>query len=255
MWKEYFVYDISKTLAGGAGTAFETASIRIDSDSPFEFNKTTYVATNDRIKLKYKDESVGRYLTKGSIDIKAIAGRNILPIGLSNSFLPHIWPKPYIVSAAAVFTVEAADYSAVANTMRLSFHGSKSREGNAPWDYKFRAKQPFIYSFSNGAVTVAANSTATTTIEIDTDAHFLVEKIVGIRTSDALVTINESSRGLDWMNQAVHIDNVVGNAPFPNILPAPRFVRRGSVIVFNLQDLSGNSNVIDINLIGIKLYE
>ncbi|HDK42887.1 MAG TPA: hypothetical protein ENG87_05890 [Candidatus Pacearchaeota archaeon] len=255
MWKEYFIYGISKTLTAGTGTSFESNNMRIDSDADFEFNKSTYVATNDRIKLKYKDDSIGRYLTKGQPDIKAIAGRNILPMGLSNSFIPFIWPRPYIISAGTNFVVETADYSNAANTLRLAFHGGKIRQGEAPWKKRFRAAVPFVYSFTNGSQTVTANSTITPTIEVDIDAHFLVQKITGIRTGEALVLINEGARGREWSNVALHIDNFIGNGSFPNILMANRFILRGSVVSFNIQDISGASNVIDIDLIGVKLYE
>lgn len=255
MWKEYFIYTHSTALTAGTGVAFDTINIRIDSDADFEFNKTTYVATNDRIKVKYKDDSMGRFLTKGSPDIKAVAGRNTLPMGLSNSFIPFIWPRPYIISAGTNFVLEASDYSNAANTLRTAFHGGKVRPGNAPWDKKYRAVVPFVYSFTDGEVTVAANSTSNPRIEVDIDAHFLVQKITGIRTSNATVLINEAARGREWMNAATHIDNVIGNGAFPNILFANRFILRGSVISFNIQDLSGAANTIDINLIGVKLYE
>jgi hypothetical protein len=255
MWKEYFVYGTSKTLSAGNGTAFETMNIRIDSDADFEFNKTTYVATNDRIKVKYKDDSYGRYLTKGLPDIKTLAGRNTLAMGLSNSFLPFVWPRPYIISAGTNFVVEASDFSGASNTLRIAFHGGKLRSGVAPWTRRFRAAVPFVYSFTDGAVTVSANSTANPRIEIDIDSHFVVQKITGIRTGEALVLINEGARGREWMNTQVHIDNIIGNGAFPNILTANRFIIRGSVVSFNIQDLSGADNSIEINLIGVKLYE
>ena len=254
-WKEYFVYDATDALTAGTGVLFETNSIRIDSDADFEFLKTSFESTSDRVKLKYKDESAGRYLFKGSIDIKEIAGRNTLAMGNSNAFLPFIWPKPYLVAAATLFTVESADYSGVANTMRLAFHGAKIRSGQAPWERKFRAAIPFVYGFTNGSVSVAANSTSSQNIEIDIDSHFLVQKIVGIRDGGALVSIGENARGMDWMNTAIHIDNLIGNGAFPNILPAPRFIRRGSVVTVNIQNLMAIANVVNISLIGTKLYE
>lgn len=255
MFKEYFVYSFNQALTPGTGIAFDTINIRIDSDADFEFNKTTYVATSDRVKLKYKDDSMGRYLVKGQPDIKSIAGRNTLPMGLSSSFIPFIWPRPYIISAGTNFIVEASDYSGIANRLRMGFHGAKVRQGRAPWDKRFRSVVPFVYSFTNGVQTIPANSTVNPTIEIDIDAHFLIQKITGIRTSDATVLINEGARGREWSNVPLHIDNIIGNGSFPNILRANRFIYRGSVVSFNLTDISGNTNLVEINLIGIKLYE
>ncbi len=254
MWKEYFVYTFTTNLPAGTGAAFTNTSIRIDSDADFEFHKTTYIATNDRIKLRYKDDSAGRYLTRSEVDIKTIAGRNTLAMGLSNSFIPFVWPRPYIISAGANFSLEASDYSGVANTLRLAFHGAKIRQGDAPWDKNFRALVPFVYPITGTPITVAANSTVSARIEIDIDSHFLVQKVVAIRTGEALINITDGARGREWGNVAVHIDNVAGNGALPNILSANRFIPRGSVVTLNIQDLSGLANIIELNLIGVKLY-
>lgn len=254
-WREYFVYDVTMILAGGTGVAYTNFALKVDSDSNYEFVKTTYVSTDDRVKLKYRDDSAGRYLMKSGMDIKSIAGRNTLPMGFSNAFIPFVWPRPYLIGAGANFTVEASDYSGVPNTMRLVFHGAKIRPGKAPWDARFRAQVPVVYGFDGGVVTVAPNATVTQRIEIDMDAHFLVQKITGIRTGDALININEGARGKEWSNIPVHIDNMVGNGSFPNILPANRFVIRGSVLTVNIQNLMGINNLIEINIAGVKLYE
>jgi len=256
MWKEYFINTFSKSLtAQSSGTLVDTQVIRIDSDADFEFNKTTFVATNDRINLRYRDDSVGRYLTKEPMDIKMVAGRNTLPMGLSNSFIPFIWPRPYVISAGTTLSVEMGDFSNAANTLYLAFHGAKIRPGVAPWDRKFRAMVPFVYSFSGGSVSVAANATQNMTIPTDIDAHFVVQKITGIRTGDALVSVNEGARGRDWSNAPIHIDNLCGNGAFPNILLANRFIYKGSVVNFNIQNLLGTTNVINIALVGVKCYE
>lgn len=256
LWKEYFIYDATVTLVAGTGVSFTTTQVRIDSDANFELVKSSYVATNDRIKLKFRDDSLGRYLAKDPIDIKSIAGRNTLPMGLSNAFMPFIWPRPYTLAAGSTFVVESADASSAANTMRLSFHGAKVRPGIAPWLTKaYRAEIPMIYGLSGGPITLGALSSDTGRIEIDVDSDFLVHKIVGIRTGAATVSISETARGREWMNTAVHIDNVIGNGAFPNILRDPRFISRGSNITINLTDLSGAANVIEVTMIGVKLYE
>lgn len=255
-YKEYFVNTFSQALtAGAAGLLQNSNPIRIDSDADFEFNKTTFVATNDRINLRYRDDSVGRYLTKDPLDVKMIAGRNTLPMGLSNSFIPFIWPRPYTISAGTTFTVESGDYSNAANTLYLAFHGAKLRAGVAPWEKRYRAAVPFVYSFSGGSVSIGANATQNVPISVDIDSHFVVQKITGIRTGAALVSVNEGARGRDWMNTAVHIDNFIGNGSFPNILLANRFIYKGSVLNFNIQNLLGIANVVNIAVAGVKLYE
>jgi hypothetical protein len=184
-----------------------------------------------------------------------LAGRNVLPMGLSNSFIPFIWPRPYVISAGTTFTVETADHSNAANTLYLAFHGSKVRPGQAPWDKRFRAVVPFEYGFEGGSVSIAANATRNVSISVDIDSHFIVQKLVAIRTGDALVSANEGARGREWTNTAIHIDNLCGNGAFPNIMLANRFIFKGSVVNFNIQNLLGIANVINIGMVGVKLYE
>jgi len=258
IYREYYIQEASKTLTASAtGTSLETHTLKIDRDSDFEIVRTTYAATNDRIKVKMRDDVLGLYLLKDAADIKAIAGRNTLDIGLSNSFLPFNWPQPHhIVRAGATLTLEMADYSNVSNAVRLALHGSKIKQGQPPWaEWVTNPKRmrPMIYSFSGGAKTVTANGTATALIEADIDSHFLVQKITGIRTGGATISVNEGASGREWSNQAMHLDNLVGNGSFPNILPAYRFITKGSTLTINLTDLSGASNVIDVVLIGVKL--
>lgn len=256
MYYEYFVNSLSQVLTPGTtGILANQNTIAIDSDADFSFSKTSYVATNDRIKLRYRDDSFGRYLIKDPVDIKTIAGRNTLDMGESSSFLPFIWPQPYTIAAGTTFTTELGDYSNAANTVRLAFHGAKIRPGTAPWDKKWRLMLPFVYTFDGGSVSVPANATANPAIKIDKDAHFLVKKITAIRTGGALISINDTARGQDLSNTPVHIDNLCGNGAFPNILTAPRFVNRGSVLSITIQNLIGIANNIEVNLVGVKLYE
>lgn len=250
-YEEYFIYATNASLSAGNGTVFEEFNVRIDSDSNFKFLETLFVATSPKAYIKMQDDSIGRYLTKKATDIQAIGGRSLSGIS-ENLFLPFRWPKPYIIRAGTNLALQISDYSTSANTLRLAYHGAKIRPGVAPWAYKFRATMPIVYSTQK---TLAANSSSTAVIDVDIDSHFLIKAITGIRTGGALVTISEGARGRDWSNTAIHIDNVVGNGQFPNTLPVPRFIHKGSTIIFNLQDLSGSSNAVEIDLIGVKLYE
>jgi len=250
-YEEYFVYATNASLSAGDGTVFEEFNVRIDSDSNFKFLSTLFVATSPQIYIKMQDDSIGRYLTKKGTDIQAIGGRSLTGT-TENLFLPFRWPKPYIIRAGTNLALQISDYSGSANTLRLAYHGSKIQPGVAPWDYKFRATMPMVYSVKK---TLAANSSDTAVIDIDIDSHFLIKDIVGVRTGGALVTISEGARNRDWSNTSIHIDNIMGNGQFPNKLPSPRFIQKGSTIIFNLQDLSGFANTVEIDLVGVKLYE
>lgn len=260
-WKEYYSYTAEfLPITGGAGTIFTDVEVRMDTDANFEFNKTIYQPTTGRVRLRYRDDTAGRYLQKGSQDCRAIAGTSLYSMAPGGptppGFLPFIWSDPYYISAATTLTVQGAEFSGLSYNFRLTFHGAKIREGKAPWDKKFRAIAPYIYPINtSGTVSVAANSTISASIATDNDAPFLCKGLVGARTGACLITIKDGARDRQWMNTAVHFDNLVGNAHYPHKLSAPRYVARGAVLAVTIQDLSGAANTVELNFLGVKLYE
>lgn len=260
-WEEYYVYNTTFTnLTGGTGTTFTENEIRIDTDADFKFMKTIHQPVTARARIQYRDNTNGRFLMKGSQDIRTISGHalyNIAPgTPLPPGFTPFIWPRPYIIPAATTFTIGAADFSGLTATLRMAFHGTKVRAGTAPWDRKYRAMIPYVYPLSTtGTIDIPANGTTTASIPTDNDSHFVVYKLVGARDGACTLTMKDGARDRQWMNEAIHFDNLIGNGSFPNILPAPRFIPRGTVVSISLTDLSGSTNTVEINLVGVKLYE
>jgi len=245
MWKEYFIYGFNKTLSAGSGTLYESQAVRIDSDADFEWHKLCYQSTNGNVRAKVQDDAIGRYLFKTNADLRAIAGNSIQT--------PFIWPRPYVISAGTTLTWELADNSGVSNTVRLAMHGAKIRPGEDPFRRHYRALVPFVYG--TGKQTVSGNGTSSIRIEIDRDSHFLVQKITGWWQGSSLLTIKEGSRDRDWMNTAIQVQNILGTGQYPNVMYANRFIMRASVVVVQVQDLTGSSNDIEIDLVGVKLYE
>lgn len=261
-YKEYFIYSFEDTaLVAGTGVAFEDVTVKMDSDADFEIIKRIHVAIDNRIRVRYQDDSYGRQFQNASMDLRAISGTileatGVVDIGQSlNNFMPYILPRPYLVRAGTTYTASYADFSGVANSIRESMHGAKIRQGKAPWDQAWAAKPP--YDYTTGSNVIAAGGTAIIQISIGIDAHFLVQKIVGTRTSQspALVTIRTGGNDRQWMDKAVHFDNLVGNGQFPNVLPAPRLIERGSTISITIQNLSATvAGTYEIVLSGLKLF-
>lgn len=258
MWREYFVYTVSfLPLAAGNGTTavFTDADIRIDPDSDFEFVSSMHTATSSNFRIQLRDDSLGRFLQKGHQHAETVLGKAFTTIN-SNAFLPFKWPAPYVISAATTLTVSVADFSTASNTIRIAYHGFKRRPGIAPWNKKYKQVAPYVYPITtSGSTTIAANSTTTAAIQTDREAAFQVMQLTGRSTGACTLTIKDSARDAQWMNSAVHFDNLVGNSQFPHILEAPRFVYPGSVLTVALTDLSGSSNTVELNFIGRKLYE
>lgn len=266
-YKEYFIYSFENTLLTlGSGVAFQDTTVKMDSDADFEIIKRHHVASDDRIRVKYQDDSYGRQFQNASMDLRAVSGavlqsaNAIVDVGESiNNFMPYILPRPYLIRAGTTYTASYSDFGnsafLTANSIRESFHGAKVRQGKAPWDQEWSAKPP--YDYTTGSQVIAAANTASLSINIGIDAHFLVQKIVGVRTaqSPALVSIRTGGNDRTWMDKAVHFDNLVGNAQFPNILPAPRLAERGSSISITIQNLSATvAGTYEIILSGLKLF-
>lgn len=257
-WKEYYVYNIENTaLTGGNGTVFTETTIRTDTDADFELIKRTHVSTDSRILARFKDDAYGRLYQNAAMDLRDISGAPVSDISVGSSvqhmgIIPFILPRPVLIRAATTYTAEFSDFSTLSNSIRLSLHGAKLRPGKAPWEESWRATPAFDYT--TGLVTISANQTASVNISINIDAHFLIRKITGTRDGTALITVKDGATDRQWMNTAVHINNFAGSAHFPNILPAPRFIYKGSVINVTIQDLSGASNNIRLNFHGEKLF-
>ncbi len=250
-YKEYYLNTLQDTnLSSGTGVVFTDVDLRLDTDADFELNKISHVATSSDIKVTFKDDAFGRFYQNSPLDLRNISG-TILSGITPNGFLPYILPSPVLIQAATNFTAAFADDSGSGNSIRMSLHGAKIRTGNAPWNYDWRARASFFY---RGTATLDADSTASLNIPINIDSHFLVKKITAFRTGAALITVKDSATDRQWMDKPVHIDNFAGNSQFPNILPAPRFIQRGTVINITLQDLSSSSNIIDIVFTGEKLF-
>lgn len=267
-FKEYFIYSVEDTsIASGTGTVFEDTIVRFDRDSNFEANKLIHVATDDRLYYRMMDNAYGRYYTNAKVDLRTISGKALSGITV-NGFTPCILPAPLLIKGGTNLTYSFADFSGSANSVRLSMHGGKVKKGFAPWmgsrdelgNFKlddagnvvpFAARVPFFYTEN---FTVAANSTSNINISINYDADFLVHRLTAFRTGTALISIQDGSVDRSWMDKPVHIDNLFGNAQFPNMLSAPRHIKYGSVINISIQDLSGSSNPMSLTFIGEKLY-
>jgi hypothetical protein len=257
-WKEYYIYNIENTsLAAGTGVTFTDTTIRTDTDADFELIRRSHVATNSRILVQFKDDAYGRLYQNSALDLRDISGAPVSDITVGSAvqhkgILPFTLPRPILIRAATTYTASLSDASGLANSLRMSLHGAKIRPGKAPWNEPWRARPEFDYT--TGAVTIAANQTSSVNISINIDAHFLIHKITSTRGGNALITVKDGATDRQWMNTAVHIDNFAGNGHFPNILPAPRFIYKGSVINVTIQDLSGASNTIRLNFHGEKLF-
>lgn len=260
VWAEYYIVHFTDTsiAASSTGTVFEEIAVRLDADAPFAVQSRTFQATSSDMFIEMVDTGKGRYLFDRRKHLRAIAGQPVAGtnVGFASNeslFSPFPLLAPYIFDPAAEVILRAADNSNATNALYFALHGGKIRQGKAPWDREWSDRYQFDYG---DQVTVPANGTAPLTININMDSHFLIRAIAGTRASSSLtVRAVDGAEDRNWSNEPVRIDNFMGCASSPNVLPSPRFITRGSSITFTLVDTSGASNLTRIVLHGEKLFE
>lgn len=110
----------------------------------------------------------------------------------------------------------------------------------------------FIYNFPD--VTLAANASASPTIQILSDADFLCTWINYHSTGKFTVLIQDASSSQAFMNNPVNAADFMGNGMNPAPMLPPYRFPANHVINFNLTDISGAQNVIGMSLIGRKVF-
>ncbi len=128
-------------------------------------------------------------------------------------------------------------------------------------------KDHYIYIADFG--TINFGDTATTAINIETDAEFILVKmgaqatIAGAaQTSDSRViplcdlTINDTGSGRNLQNSAVPLDLITGDGKLPFVFPVPRKFRQNATITLTLLNITAATNYADVKiaLIGYKKF-
>lgn len=89
---------------------------------------------------------------------------------------------------------------------------------------------------------------------VDGDGDFRLEAISGSSTGAYSLRL-KTPREKTFPDSQARNSNLVGTAAFPFPLPGPMVYPAGAQIRFDLTDLSGASNTIQIVLIGYKLFK
>ncbi len=267
MFKEYFIVNLpTTTLAGGSGTTFTEIDYRMPQFD-FELRRTIHTATSDLIYKKLYDGVTTKYLYSGAPSLLTISGKSlsgITPYG----FLPYNWPIPYTMKALTLLQVYLSDYSTSSNVIDLSYHGIGSYQ-NAPLDMsgkpvdfnEQRTIVPMVIT-SQTAVNIPGPITAPAgigqfgqgVITIKQDADFVCTKITGISDYDGYVSITDTNRNIDWQQNPTRISNLIGNGQFPNVLPAPRFMRNNTNLQIKWTNNNASANNLYLFLHGWKRY-
>lgn len=262
MWEEYFVYSMANIAVPlGNGTVFNPlqAGFRLDTDADFKLWKLAYFATSGNIRVRIRDDTLGRYFSKSDMGLPSIAGNFI--------GTPFILPEPYRFAAGTPIAIEIADASGAANLLRLTLHGCKINPGIAPWEEaqgkmrRYRGIISNVYNTVPAITTIAAGGTVTISIPVDNDAPFLVKKLTGINygpVGSILVDVKNTSPDMghdNWSSAPIPFECLFGNGQFPNILYNYKYVGKLKVITINCQNTAVVAVNIEMNFAGIKLFE
>ena len=86
------------------------------------------------------------------------------------------------------------------------------------------------------------------------DGHLILKKILADRTGPCTILLHDNARGIDLMNNPVHIDTIVGNGGLPALLPETLFVPATGSLQVAFTDISGLPNTIEFAFSGAKIY-
>ena len=106
---------------------------------------------------------------------------------------------------------------------------------------------------THASVTIGANSSTTLTITVPSQYDFHVFTLQSKQTGVYTAEIRDAA-GTYFNNKPLHSSTIFGNGNLPYKLPYPYLLRRSSAMVFNISDLSGSSNTIQITLGGVAYY-
>lgn len=119
----------------------------------------------------------------------------------------------------------------------------------------------FIYSARWNTLTGA--ETETQNIPLNNDSAFLLRALTGTAYSsantplvdpDVRIQIMDTSTGRNWQNNPIHWSNMIGDARRPYYLPEPKLIPGGGNIAITLENIGGVAALIDISLIGYKVF-
>lgn len=122
--------------------------------------------------------------------------------------------------------------------------------------------QFFVYAFK---LVLAANALGVGKIHIDADADFKWYATVHTKTGDCSVLVQEPAKGgRSWMSLStqtgvspsagIDINNWAGTAQLPAYLFIPYLLAKQTDLLFNITDLSGAPNTVEIDLWGYKEF-
>jgi hypothetical protein len=90
---------------------------------------------------------------------------------------------------------------------------------------------------------------------IDADSDFIIEKVYSNETGPFRLMILDTTTSYQWFSDRIRMENFFGTAEYPNELPTPIEVKRGTQLHFDVEDLSGAPNDVELVFEGYRVAE
>ena len=110
----------------------------------------------------------------------------------------------------------------------------------------------FGYTFP---AALAANERKDFSLSIDADSDFIIEKVYSNETGPFRLQVIDTTSSYQWFSERIRMENFFGTAQYPNILPTPIELRRSTQLQFDIEDLSGAPNQIELVFEGYRVEE
>jgi len=108
----------------------------------------------------------------------------------------------------------------------------------------------FGYTFP---IALGANERKDFSFAIDADSDFIVEKVYSQETGPFRLQIIDTTSSYQWFSDRIRMENFFGDAQYPNELPNTINLRRSTQLQFDIEDLSGAPNTIELVFEGYRI--
>lgn len=133
---------------------------------------------------------------------------------------------------------------------------------NLPAGLRERARDFFAYTID--FIPLAATTTTTQDVNIQSDSDFVIGAAVATVTDTAnttrlafvpqLVQLFSAASGRNLFSGATHFENIFGTAQEPAIWPIPKLLAAGSTFSAQLQNLEATARNVRLAFLGFKIF-
>jgi hypothetical protein len=245
--KDYFQYSIPRTtLAAGAPGVSQTLQIPMLPDS-YHVVTHLFAVSSGVFTAQLRNDSDGKYYHTPTALV-----RNVNLFGTLQ--LPNKLKDPIVLAPNATLSVTLADIANSGNNIvQIVLCGYRHFDFANPPIPKKGGRRSDWFGLVIDKVLSGYEGPSQILVKIDADADFLVRKLVAVSTAEFLAKIVDSGSANAWSDQPQRNANLFGTAQYPLVLPKPKLVKAGNFLTFELTEMSGSSNTVQIFVEGAKI--